>query len=784
MTSQMQMRIVYQRPDGHREPHLVENLRVDDIDENTIHFEWTISGNVTVVKGNISFMVCAKLSDSEGIREREWHTRLNRDLVVDEGMECSGEEIVEQNPDIIEAILIQLDDLKNTGGVSDEQVANAVAAYLEEHPIDSGVDELEVRNIVAAYLEENPPDGGAITEEQIETAVANYMFQHPVEGEPGGHYIPVVTQPTDNTMQVSFTPSKADMPTVESVTVNLPVGEGSGQNLELDPTLTQSGKAADAKAVSDALAKVGNPTDEQVGNAVGNWLEAHPEATTVVADGSIAAAKTTFIEPVADNLIDMSKVVKGYQGANGVPAGGSLPNTTTGCTTDYIEVEAGSTYNSVGNHGTSGIWASWYYDMNKNPVSIVEGNPFTVPDGVRYVRLTFVNNADISTLQLGLYKGINPMVYTQGVQRYGLDELLTASVKTVHDKNSVFKVTDKNLYKLAAEGSMNSTTGIFTLSGGSLNISDYIEVTPGIYYISNCFAAPNYSAVYDKNHEYISTFSDAIEWGSFVTHDSGTYKVFKVTNPDVRYIVNGSSKTLDTPIKTPFIVRGNAMPESLDGIDVSTESVAFVEAAKKLLGITGNDLAGMTWAVLGDSITAAPGLTRSYHGIIAEKLGLTAINYGYTGSWISHTDAMPEGNEMCVRYATMTEDADIITCFGGINDINGNAPIGEMGNTESGTFYGAMDILIRGLLYRYPGKRIGFITPLRYGDGAKAKSYIEAIHAVCEKYAVPVLDLYREGMISTATQELSTIYFKDGLHPNELGHDVIARKVEAFLRGL
>lgn len=525
-------------------------------------------------------------------------------------------------------------------------------------------------------------------------------------------------------------------------------------------------------------------TDEQVGNAVGDWLEAHPEATTVVADGSITPVKTTFIKPVSDNLIDMSKVVKGYQGANGVPAGGSLPNTTTGCTTDYIEVKPGATYNGVGGFGTGGWMSSWYYDADKNPVSVIPSDPFTVPDGVAFVRLTFSNNSPIDTLQLGLYRGENPMVYTQGAQRYALDVLLTSAIKSILDANSVFKVTQKNLYKFAAEGSVDSATGKFTLSGGSLNISDYIEVTPGIYYISNCFAAPGFSAAYDKNREYISAFSDAIEWGSFVTHDGGTYKVFKVTNPDVRYIVNGSSKTLDTPIKTPFIVRGNAMPDSLDGIDISTPDMAFVEAAKKLLGITGNDLAGLTWAVLGDSITAAPGLEQNYHGIIAEKLGLTAINYGYSGSWISHTDAMPEGNEMCVRYATMTEDADIITCFGGINDINGNAPIGEMGDTESSTFYGAMDLLIRGLLYRYPGKRIGFITPLRYGDGAKAKPYIEAIHAVCEKYAVPVLDLYREGMASTATEELSTTYFKDGLHPNELGHDVIARKVESLLRGL
>ena len=528
---------------------------------------------------------------------------------------------------------------------------------------------------------------------------------------------------------------------------------------------------------------IGQPSDEQVGAAVGNWLEEHPEVTTVVADRSITPAKTTFITPKVDNLIDMSKVVKGYQGATGVPAGGSLAGTNTGYTTDYIEVEPGATYNSVGGHGTSGVWSSWFYDADKNPVSVVPSNPFTVPEGAAFVRLTFITNADISTLQLGLYRGSNPMVYTQGIQRYELDEMLIEAVKAVHDSNSIFKATPKNLYRPAADGTIDSATGKFTLSGGSLNISDYIEVTPGIYYVSNCFSAPASSAAYDKNRGYISAFIDAVEWGTDVNYDGGVYRVFKVIDPNVRYIVNGSSKSLSTPIKTPFIVRGNVIPDSLEGIDIFTESVAYIEAAKKLLGITGNELAGLTWAVLGDSITAAPGLERNYHGIIADKLGLTAISYGYSGSWVSYNEQL-DGVEMCTRYDAMTDDADIVTCFGGINDINNGAALGQMGDTEKTTFYGAMDILIQGLLRKYPGKRIGFITPLRYGDGTKAEPYIDAIHAVCEKYAVPVLDLYREGMISTATEELSATYFKDGLHPNELGHDVMARKVEAFLKRL
>lgn len=68
-------------------------------------------------------------------------------------------------------------------------------------------------------------------------------------------------------------------------------GSDSSQNVELDTTLTQSGKAADAKAVGDAIASVGQPTDEQVETAVSAWLDEHPEATTTVQDDSITEEK-------------------------------------------------------------------------------------------------------------------------------------------------------------------------------------------------------------------------------------------------------------------------------------------------------------------------------------------------------------------------------------------------------------------------------------------------------------------------------------------------------------
>lgn len=112
--SQMGLQIVFQRSDGHKEPHPVENLRVDEPNDRMIHFDWTISGNTTFTSGNVKITVCAKLTNAEGVSEREWHTIPNQDLFVNEGMDCSGEEIVERNPDVIEYILAELDELKNT----------------------------------------------------------------------------------------------------------------------------------------------------------------------------------------------------------------------------------------------------------------------------------------------------------------------------------------------------------------------------------------------------------------------------------------------------------------------------------------------------------------------------------------------------------------------------------------------------------------------------------------------------------------------------------------------
>lgn len=57
--------------------------------------------------------------------------------------------------------------------------------------------------------------------------------------EDGGYYTPAVTQPGANKIQFSFAPSKETMPAVEPVQVELPVGQGSGGNVDLTDYATE-----------------------------------------------------------------------------------------------------------------------------------------------------------------------------------------------------------------------------------------------------------------------------------------------------------------------------------------------------------------------------------------------------------------------------------------------------------------------------------------------------------------------------------------------------------------
>lgn len=205
-----------------------------------------------------------------------------------------------------------------------------------------------------------------------------------------------------------------------------------------------------------------------------------------------------------------------------------------------------------------------------------------------------------------------------------------------------------------------------------------------------------------------------------------------------------------------------------------------------------NELYNLKWNGMGDSLTSAIGTAINYLNYISGKYCIVPRNYGIAGSSIaSGTDS---SNPMVERYVNMDDDADIITIFGGTNDYGAQIKLGEDDSTDTSTFKGALNVIIDGLIRKYPGKRIGFITPIQRADIYKTvplETYVNAMVKICANKSIPCLDLYHNGNLNPAIDIIANTFFRvnvssgsDKLHLNEKGHLVISRIIDDFLHRL
>ena len=100
--SEMRIYINYLRSDAETGCYKAQNITVDSSDENIMHFDWTISRNVTETFGKIVFLVCVKKADGNGNEKNHWNSELCKDCYVSEGLEYDIEPVKELYPDLIE----------------------------------------------------------------------------------------------------------------------------------------------------------------------------------------------------------------------------------------------------------------------------------------------------------------------------------------------------------------------------------------------------------------------------------------------------------------------------------------------------------------------------------------------------------------------------------------------------------------------------------------------------------------------------------------------------------
>ena len=217
------------------------------------------------------------------------------------------------------------------------------------------------------------------------------------------------------------------------------------------------------------------------------------------------------------------------------------------------------------------------------------------------------------------------------------------------------------------------------------------------------------------------------------------------------------------------------------------------------------ELNGIKINFLGDSITEGHGASSkdaTYWNVFGRNTGAIVRGYGVGGTRFAKQKT-PSANprhdfDFLMRAKEMDKNADAVVVFGGTNDFgHGDAPLGNFSDRTQDTFYGACHELFDYLINTYPEATIVVMTPLHRcnednvrGDGFKAEdvatlsTYVSIIKEVAAYYSLPVLDLWSMSGIQPRVPVLKQKYCPDGLHPNDAGHVLMAKRLEGFLRSL
>lgn len=510
------------------------------------------------------------------------------------------------------------------------------------------------------------------------------------------------------------------------------------------------------------------------------------------------------------NLVNPAEIEVGKQINN---ANGTVIAYEYSDVTGFVPVKAGTKY-----YCSIFVNTVAFYDKDKKFVKDLGWSSaanllggFEVPtDG--FVRVVFSTGKKFAVSDYGM--NWEPAEYGTKKIVYA-DENGTIFPEAVNDAGVVpsFEWKKVNLADENKKIDGNATNGVFFLVAKDGNTKGFIiDVTPGTDYV---FKGGNTSAKtitqYNESWEFVSetTVSEdkTLPYASFrYTPSEGVSHVIVNCHG---FFAEESEAAIG--ILGTFNISHKDTATVSDGLAIKyapTNMAEYVRqfAAKTilrdqsvLLQQTIHKTNGLKWNCLGDSLTTMSWGTNMYN-IVSDALGLTPNNYGIVSSTIAdYENNGASGDPMCVRYANMDADADIVTVMGGTNDYARDDKVGTMADRDKTTLYGACHVLFRGLIEKYPDAKIAVILPPQNGQGVP--SYVETqggdpdmanmrkkvgiIREVAEYYSLPVCDLFNHGGIpGILPSTIGRLLQGDYLHITTEGYKVLSRQLLPFMRNL
>lgn len=460
-----------------------------------------------------------------------------------------------------------------------------------------------------------------------------------------------------------------------------------------------------------------------------------------------------------------------------INASGEIVELSTGyCTTDKIFIGNAiqitlSTAIGFGNL----LYA--FYDINKNFISgkassssgttTIENEIIMVPDGAKYIAV----GSDRWNRNLGLKAFYGYKLKSNLIPRVDVLEEKVEVLTT--DKYSEMTLQISNGYYLNSSGILTST------SSGGYKATQYIDISE--YDLVKISASGNWSnllyAFYDNEKNPVSLGT--------ASGNTSTYTIIEdeeVTVPEgAKYlIVCGRSNSVLPVVKYK------------DGFE------------------TIKDWSNKKWVCVGDSLTEInAATTKHYFDYISEKKGNKVFNMGVGGT--GYIRGYDNSKAFYQRISQIPDDADFVTVFGSGNDLNIEAmnifagktfdeALGNYTDTETNTICGCVNKFLDNYYLVLPIAPIGIIAPTPWQGypttlltNNRMEKYVEALKQIAEYRGVPFLDLYHCSNLRPEDQtNRNTLFYNsssldgngDGVHPNELGHKIIASKILKFVEQL
>lgn len=188
------------------------------------------------------------------------------------------------------------------------------------------------------------------------------------------------------------------------------------------------------------------------------------------------------------------------------------------------------------------------------------------------------------------------------------------------------------------------------------------------------------------------------------------------------------------------------------------------------------------WGILGDSLSD-PGYPQSesvYWLKISQKYNMEVDKQAKSGASTSN------GHGTATQVENLNGNFDLITVWIGTNDAQQEA-------TDANSFKTNIEALIRRIYERFPTTKLFFITPLANQKTTDPQEqslekgvilYVNAIKEVCNRYSIPVLDMYANSNLNPHVGQINNTFYAnaDKCHMNSKGYlERINPVIEQFL---